>query len=253
MLTLFKYDISRNMSKMLAAMLILCGTLALLMLSYFINSSIIASAITFVCFMASITSIVICVVYCITAFFNTMSGNQSYLTYTIPYKTTHIIFSKMLAAVIWIVLCIALNILVWAIYNANVGLVDFAQLWASLEGLQSFLAMVIITQFIYIICLVSFCVSLTVLPVFRNKGVGVVAGIVGYVVLNFVSSIIEIAGILLSAVMNGNIGIILSDTSDAAVSAAINDSRFVISGVFLILAVIYLVLTIKVFSKHRAI
>lgn len=69
-------------------------------------------------------------VFIVTHFYKTMSGEQGYLTHTLPVKTNTIIFSKLLNAIMWQIITTILIFLSFCVLSiGHVSLSDWQMVW----------------------------------------------------------------------------------------------------------------------------
>ncbi|MCL2322132.1 MAG: hypothetical protein FWC47_08520 [Oscillospiraceae bacterium] len=250
---LLKYDFKSGSQIILTIIISMAVFLGLSLILMTFNNGILNSLIIIVSLFATIALFATFAIVRILYFYNTMTKNESYFTFTIPSKVNNIVFSKIFTSLIWGLICIAFLMFYWAILlNSNGNLTGLLDI---LKQLVPFTIASISTQFIFVAMLMAFSISLSVYAKLKkNNYNGVVISVIAYIIFYYVCGIVQIAVLALTLAIQGNLGKILSnEITDANAMQILNSSTIPIALVYLISGLLFYFLTVKIFSKYKSI
>ncbi len=249
---LLKYDFKAGAqiitTIIISMALLLCFSLALIP----IHNNILNSIIIVVSVFASIGLFASFVIVRILHFYNTMTKNESYFTYSIPVSINKIVFSKVFTSFIWGIISILTIVFFWVI------LLNFMNNGSYIAGFPNSIALFTIviglSQFIFMMMLMAFSISLSVYPRFKNKNTGIVISVISYIVLYYGLGIVQLIFLAISQLIQGNLQNILNNNlSEDRLIDVMNTSILPAVIIYLLFGAIFYYLTVKIFSKHKSI
>lgn len=186
---LVKYDLLFGLKRYGVLFLLLCGTWISGLVISLINNSYLNSAFLFINIIISVLFVGAYIINSLQLFYNALSGDESYLNYTIPVNTVSLVLSKLLAIWFWGAAMVGTLILTWVSFYHTL----LAKMGIEFQIKSEILDPVInmgIAQFIMLSCLLAFSISIFNTPRLKvtNSGMAVVA-IVSYVLTQAVGVI----------------------------------------------------------------
>ncbi len=204
-LKLFKYDLISGAKQHLLMLIILAMASVIIVGANLLGVTFFNGILLVLALIASIAYFVIYVILAVGYYYRSVSGRQAYLTYTIPAKPAAIYFAKITSAYLWFLFTAAVIFCFWKFVGAPYLLGETGAM--ILDGMREslgadadrFLQLMLVVMPVQISAMffsASFYVGVTALPRFKNRGNGLAAGIVGFLVANQVVGLIT-AGIWL--------------------------------------------------------
>lgn len=198
LLKLLKYDIKSTAVKMLTAFAVF--TFICIVIPPIIKLFQRDAALTYLVFTVPVGAIALSIVVFIFIFqrYNSgLYGNEGSLMFTLPVKGRYLLISKFLTAFIWTILgCVlgfaAVLIVVYVTMSFDeiaegISLLKFINVW-NVSTLLLIIALLIVTTLQFIIQ-VYFSITIAKLPIWRKFGV--LVGILTYLAVDYLDSIIE--------------------------------------------------------------
>jgi|GEM_PF-6225135 len=249
---LFKYDFKRGAQILLT---IIISLIIFLIFSLFItsfNNNIANSLIIFIGIISSIGFFATYAIVHILNFYNTMTKNESYFTHSIPASMNKIVFSKILSAFIWGIICILTIVFFWMILiNALDVKIQSDEI---LKQLLRFMIIMILCQFVFTIALMAFSICLSVYTRFKNKNYGITISIISYIVLSYACGILQVGVIAMVLSIQGKLMRMFSnDITDNEVLSMINSFMPSAVIIYLAFAVLFYYFTVRIFTRHKSI
>lgn len=178
---LVKYDLLFGLKRYGVLFLLLCGTWISGLVVSLINNSYLNSTFLFINIIISVLFVGAYIINSLQLFYNALSGDESYLNYTIPTNTVNLVLSKLLTIWAWGAAMAGALGLTWvSLYYTLLDKMGF-DFKIELEILGPIIKMGI-AQVITLSCLLAFSISIFNTPKLKitNSGMAVVA-VVAYV------------------------------------------------------------------------
>ncbi len=249
---LLKYDFkagSQIMITIIISMAVFLG-LSLILISF--NSQILNSLIYIISTFASIGLFGAFAIIRILYFYNTMTKNESYFTFSIPSSVNKIVFSKIFTSFIWGLICILCLLTYWTVLFKFTGSLN--NVIEVFDNMINFAVFVILFQFLFITILIAFSISLSIYSKFKNNINGVIISIISYVLLSNACGIIQLIVLAISQFFQGNLFKIMNnEIVEDSLIKLFNSSIISISTIYFIAAMLLYFLTVKIFSKYKSI
>jgi hypothetical protein len=141
-----------------------------------------------------------------------LCSNESYLGYSLPSSSHTLVLSKLLCIFIWGVVTLLLVVFFWAVGIGGIALsqseISLGELWGEIGNAMrmagvnfgaiiSFISWTGLTSSLMSLALLGFCVVLCNVPFLKERGIGIVTGVVGYFVLQTALNYVIARGVAL--------------------------------------------------------
>ncbi len=201
----------------------------------------------------------------------TLRSRESYLTHTLPVTGNQLMFSKCVTIVLWGIFTTALVTLYWFIAVDRMTLASqgtsFAMMWQTLsdtvgaEAIKAIqkgmweIAGLTILSFIEKVTLILLCVNIANMPVFKERNLGVVMGIVAFIVVSTAVSWITLGAIAVTtssvAIPQGTMSVDMLDIGK--VSAIISSISLITAIISVIFSIASYFTSVYLINKQKSI
>jgi len=135
-------------------------TIVIMLLSYVVKIKWISTLSTVALLLISVIAVIITLVAVITNFYKTLYGQQGYLSFTLPVKSSHLLTAKALVSFAWILISYIITIAIWVgVYVYAAAMVGKDTMTALKTMMQIFAGMPnasVIRQLLVIFCIMIF-------------------------------------------------------------------------------------------------
>jgi hypothetical protein len=187
------------------------GLILLTVTTMTLNVDFLAAAAMFFAVIATVVYGVMYVIISIRHLSTQLCSNESYMNYSLPASSHTLVLSKLICILLWGIVSLLLIVFFWIVGVGGIMLAEsemsLSEIWnaivaglgrAGIRNISSILSMVSwigISLSIMSLCLLGFCVTLCNVPALKERGIGVVTGVVGffvmqYTIYNIISSIV---------------------------------------------------------------
>lgn len=257
---LLKYDLLQSGGKYLMALAIMAGLLASAALLSLFNIAFIDNVLFVICILAAIGLLFMYVIFSVMDFYKSMSGNGSYFTYMLPVGINKILISKLITVLLYGLGVALTELLFWMALDKvllgrlGLSLSSLYDMMAGNSEIVLYTSAMLLLQYLGMVALVAFCISLTSVPLFRNSGAGIPAGVVAYMVLNNAVGLVQVGIVFAAAFFRGKMDIVFGDNvALEQIPDFLRDMSFALLISYAVIVPLFWYLTSLMYKKHRTI
>jgi hypothetical protein len=258
---MMKYDLMFG-ARIYAFMAALTGALILITVgTQAIDSQFIGGVSLFFAIIATVVYAVMFIVISIRHLSTQLCSNESYMNYCFPASTHSLVLSKLLCIFLWGIVSLLLLIFFWSVGIGGIMLAQsemtLREIWntivtetsrmgiRNIGNILSTLSWVGLASSIMSLCLLGFCVTLCNIPFLKERGIGIVTGVVGFFVLQY--AINNIINSIATVIFNN----MTLDIFDYGFVTELRTPVIYISLAYMVAAVGLYFLTVYTVDKHR--
>jgi len=259
---MMKYDLMFGAKKYAFMAALTAALLLIAVATSRLESQLIMGLAIFFAVIATIIYSVMYVVISVRHLSTQLCSNESYLNYNLPASPHTLVLSKLICIFLWGIVTLLLITFFWAVGIGGIALANsemsLREAWGEMvnamrmigmndNDVRSIISMISwtgLTTSLMSLSLLGFCVSLCNVPFLKERGIGVVTGVVGFFAIQF--------GISYAI---GEIGTFIAnrffDTAALDISYAIRASTTYLSIAYMVAAIGFYFLTVYTVDKHR--